>query len=76
MPHITVKMWPGKTPEQKRELACRLEKDLMEVVGAPSEGISVVILDVDKPDWDREVCQKELAPNRDNIYKAPGYPFE
>jgi 4-oxalocrotonate tautomerase len=31
MPHVIVKLWPGKSQEQKHRLAERITKDVMEV---------------------------------------------
>ena len=31
MPHVIVKLWPGKTEQQKKELAERITKDVMDV---------------------------------------------
>ena len=76
MPHITVKMWPGKTEEQKKQLTELLVNDIMQVTGAPLDGVSVIIEDVEPEVWDAEVCKKELAPKKNLLYKAPGYPFE
>ena len=76
MPHITVKMWPGKTEEQKKQLTELLVNDIMQVTGAPLDGVSVIIEDVEPDAWQAEVCEKELAPKKNLMYKAPGYPFE
>jgi len=32
MPHVIVKLWPGKSEEQKRRLAQEIAKDVMNVL--------------------------------------------
>ena len=76
MPHITVKMWPGRTEEQKQQIADALTRELMATAGVTADAVSVIIEDVEPEVWDAEVCKKELAPKKNLLYKAPGYPFE
>ena len=33
MPHVIVKMWPGKSEQQKQRLADAIAKDVVEVLG-------------------------------------------
>ena len=35
MPHVTVKLWPGKSEEQKRQLADAISKDVMNLLSRP-----------------------------------------
>ena len=32
MPHVIVKLWPGKSEEQKRRLADAISKDVMNIL--------------------------------------------
>ena len=43
MPIVTVQMLEGRTEEQKRELCDKVRQAVSESVGAPAEGIWVVI---------------------------------
>ena len=49
MPHVIVKIWPGRTEEQKRDLSERIVKDVMESLKSSESSISVAIEEV-KPD--------------------------
>ena len=75
MPNITVKMYPGMTGEKKRALAEKLAETMIEVTGVPEMAVSVVIRDVAKEDWKKEVVENDFA-DRDQIFKMPGYPID
>jgi 4-oxalocrotonate tautomerase len=51
MPFIEVKLWEGRTREQKAELARRLTDAMVEVVGCPAAAVSIVFDDYTKADW-------------------------
>ena len=76
MPHITVKMWPGRDRETKELLAKRLEEALREVTGVSSEAVSVVITDVPQDRWTETVVEPEILGHKEDLFKAPGYPVE
>ena len=46
MPHIIVKLWPGKTEQQKKELAERITKDVMDVLDYGEESVSVTFEEI------------------------------
>lgn len=71
MPHISVKMLKGRTEEQKKRLACELQKTLIEVLGCGSAHISVAIEDFTAQEW-QEVFENEIDDNK-NIYIKPSY---
>jgi 4-oxalocrotonate tautomerase len=54
MPLITVQMFPGRTPEQKAELAQRLTEVFIETCGRPGQspdGVWVMIDEVPRDHW-------------------------
>ncbi len=73
MPHIIVKMWPGKSEQQKERLADAIAKDVMEVLDYGEESISVGIEEVAPGDWAKEVFKPDIDQKRDTLYKKPGY---
>jgi 4-oxalocrotonate tautomerase len=73
MPHIIVKMFPGRTPEQKSALAEALSSAMMANLGVPETAISVAIEDVEKSDWMAKVAQPDIAAKPALIFKKPGY---
>ena len=55
MPHVIVKMWPGKSEAQKRDLADRITKDVMHVLNYAEESVSVSVEEVRPQDWVEKV---------------------
>jgi 4-oxalocrotonate tautomerase len=55
MPHVTVKLWPGKSEEQKARLAERITEGVMAVLDHGEESISVSIEEVAPQDWTEKV---------------------
>jgi 4-oxalocrotonate tautomerase len=51
MPFIEVKLWAGRTREQKAELAQRLTDVIVEVAGCESSAVTIVFDDYAKRDW-------------------------
>ena len=41
MPHVIVKLWPGKSEQQKKQLSEAIAKDVMEILGYGDESMSV-----------------------------------
>lgn len=56
MPYINLKMYPGRTDEQKREVARRIVAAVMEVCNVPdAASCPVVIEEVAREDWESQV---------------------
>jgi len=73
MPHVIVKIWPGKTERQKQDLAEAVTKNVMDILGNSEASVSVAIEEVDSDRWRDEVYQPEIAGQMDRLYKKPGY---
>lgn len=73
MPHVTVKLYPGKSEQQKQQLAERIVKDVMDALGSAEGSISVAIEEVSPTDWAEAVYRPEIAGPWDRLYKKPGY---
>jgi 4-oxalocrotonate tautomerase len=73
MPHVTVKLLPGRTEEQKARLANAIVEDVVTIAKCDEESVSVAIEEVKAEDWDEKVYRPEILPNRDRLYKKPGY---
>jgi 4-oxalocrotonate tautomerase len=73
MPHIVVKLWPGKSEHQKQRLADAITKDVMEILNYSEKSISVAMQEVKPEDWAAEVYRPEVQGNIDQLYKKPGY---
>jgi 4-oxalocrotonate tautomerase len=73
MPHVIVKLWPGKSEKQKARLAEAIAKDVMDVLDYGEESVSVAFEEVSPKDWAEKVYQPDIVNNSENLYKKPGY---
>jgi 4-oxalocrotonate tautomerase len=76
MPHVIIKMYPGRTDEQKKEMAARIVKDIAEVAACPENVVSVAIEETSKEDWPEKVYRPDIMDKKDTLVVEPGYdPF-
>ena len=73
MPHVIVKMWPGKSEQQKRRLTDAIVEDVMNVLHYGEESVSVAIEEISARDWAARVYQPDIVEHSDTLYKKPGY---
>jgi 4-oxalocrotonate tautomerase len=73
MPHVIVKLWPGKSEEQKKQLADRIAKDVMSVLNYGEESVSVAMEEVSADEWAEKVYRPDIVRHPERIYKKPGY---
>jgi len=73
MPHVIVKLWPGKSEQQKKQLAEAITKDVMSVLHYGEESVSVAMEEVSSSDWAERVYKPDIVNNSRNLYKKPGY---
>lgn len=76
MPHVKIKCFSGRTEEQKRRCAQKIAEDIAEILVCDISSVSVAIEDVDKEAWKEEVWDKDMAADRDHLYKEPGYTYD
>ena len=77
MPHVVVKLWPGKSEKQKIRLAEEIVKDVMTVLHYGEESVSLVIEEVKQEEWVEQVYKPDIQDKWEKLYKKPGYnPFE
>ncbi|MTW11133.1 4-oxalocrotonate tautomerase [Pseudoduganella eburnea] len=73
MPHVVVKLWPGKTSQQKQQLADAIASDVMSIMHCGEESVSVGFEEVPAKDWTEKVYRPEIKANWAQLYKKPGY---
>ncbi|MGI0086189.1 MAG: tautomerase family protein [Nitrososphaerales archaeon] len=73
MPHVIVKVWPGKSEQQKSRLAEEIVKDVMNVLNYGEESVSVAIEEVNPQDWAEKVYKPDIVNKSEKLYKKPGY---
>lgn len=73
MPHIIVKLWPGKTEKQKNQLVQEITSSVMSVLHYGEESVSVRLEEVKASDWAEKVYWPDIRGKWDMLYKKPGY---
>jgi 4-oxalocrotonate tautomerase len=73
MPHVIVKLWPGKSETQKTQLAEAITKDVMEIFDYGEESVSVAMEEISPQDWAMKVYKPDIVNQTDKLYKKPGY---
>ncbi len=51
MPILRVEMLPGRTLQQKRELAEALTRETVRILGGKPEGVQILIDEIDRENW-------------------------
>lgn len=73
MPHVIVKLWPGKSEQQKTRLAEAITKDVMDILHYGEESVSVAMEEVKSQNWIETVYVPDVKDKWDKLYKKPGY---
>lgn len=73
MPHVIVKLWPGKSDDQKQRLTQIITRGVMDVLDDGEDAISVAFVEVAPDDWTRQVYEPEIVGKWTNLTKQPGY---
>ena len=76
MPHVIVKLWPGKSEQQKRRLADAITKDVAAVLNYGDESVSVAVEEVPAAEWNDKVYHPDIVDKAATLYKKPGYTME
>ncbi|TFW08118.1 4-oxalocrotonate tautomerase [Oxalobacteraceae bacterium OM1] len=76
MPHVIVKLWPGKSEQQKQCLADAITEAVTTVLRYGEDSVSVAFEEVTAQDWTEKVYKPDIQAKWDQVYKKPGYePF-
>ena len=73
MPHVIVKLYSGKSEQQKSILAEQITKAVMAGANCAEQSVSVSIQDIEPSDWVEKVYKPDIIGNQNIIYKRPGY---
>lgn len=60
MPHVIVKLWPGKTEAQKRELSAAIVRDVTSILNYGDEAVSVGFEEVAPGEWSSRVYEPDI----------------
>ncbi|WP_165069984.1 tautomerase family protein [Paludisphaera rhizosphaerae] len=73
MPHVIVKLVPGKSEGQKEKLAEAIAKNVTDVLGYGEEAVSVAFEEIDADEWAEKVYRPDIERAAGKLYKKPGY---
>jgi 4-oxalocrotonate tautomerase len=77
MPHIIVKLYPGRTEEQKHRLAEAITREVVDIAKCEARSVSVAIEEVAPEQWPEKVYRPDILDHETLLYKKPGYnPFQ
>jgi 4-oxalocrotonate tautomerase len=73
MPHVIVKLYSGRSEQQKTRLAEEISKAVMATLKCDETSVSVDIEDIKPEDWAEKVYKPDILSNLEKLYKKPGY---
>ena len=73
MPHVIVKLLPGRSAQQKAKIAEEVTKAIVATANCAETSVSVGIEEVASDDWTETVYKPDIIGKPDTIYKKPGY---
>lgn len=75
MPHVVVKLWPGRNDEIKTNLAKKIADVVADDLNVDIGDVSVAFEEVSRSDWGEMVYKKEIKDN-EAVYLKPNYEYE
>jgi 4-oxalocrotonate tautomerase len=73
MPHVIVKLYSGKSDQEKAALAEALTRAVVDTLNYGEESVSVGIEDVEPKNWTEQVYKPDIIGKLGTIYRKPGY---
>lgn len=73
MPHVIVKLYPGRSEEQKTELSRKIAEQVVNVAKCEDSVVSVSIEEIDPEKWHKTVYEPDIMNKQEQLYKKPGY---
>lgn len=73
MPHVNVKLYPGRSDEQKKAFTQSVIEAMQECLGVESKYVTVAFEEISPDDWQEVVVKPELIGKRELLTKEPEY---
>jgi 4-oxalocrotonate tautomerase len=73
MPHVIVKLWPGRSEHQKTELTEAIVTSIMDVLGDAEDSVSVAFEEISARHWAEKVYKPDILGQPGRLFKRPGY---
>lgn len=76
MPHVIIKMYTGRSEDQKQMIADEVAKTVSEKASCHPNVVSVSIEEYEPADWPEAVFRPDIRDKKETLYRKPGYdPF-
>lgn len=72
MPHVIVKLWPGKSDDQKSRLADAITMSVTGILGYDDDAVSIAFDEVAPNDWSEQVYKPDILGRWNDLAKQPG----
>lgn len=77
MPHVIVKLLPGRSEQQKTRLAEEIVKDVVAIAKCEEKSVSMAFEEIMPEDWAEKVYKPDILDSPEKLYRKPGYnPFK
>ena len=76
MPHIIVKLFPGKSEAQKQRLTQAITQAVTQNLDYGDAAVSVAFEEIAASDWLEKVFKPDIEAQPHPLYKMPGYSAE
>ena len=73
MPHVIVKLWPGKTDSQKQALSAAIVRGVTDILDYGEDAVSVGFEEIQPADWTAKVYEPDIRDRWAQLVKRPGY---
>jgi 4-oxalocrotonate tautomerase len=73
VPHVIVKLWPGKSNDQKSRLANAITRSVTDILSYGDDAVSVGFEEIAPSDWTQQVYNPDILGRWDDLIKQPGY---
>ncbi|KKM00748.1 hypothetical protein LCGC14_1801330 [marine sediment metagenome] len=73
MPHVIVKLFPGRTDQQKNEFTQRIVKAVRDTMDTEEWAVSITFEEVTQEQWEEKVYKPDIIAKEKLLYKKPGY---
>ena len=77
MPHVIIKMFPGRTDEQKERITKGITDTITRIAGCEEDSVSIAVEEVSSQEWAEKVYKPDIMEKEETPIKKPGYnPFK
>ena len=73
MPHVIIKLHPGRSDKQKTELAEKIVKNVTNIIKCEEKFVSVSFEEVGSEEWFEKVYEPDIQNKQNQLVIKPGY---